>query len=914
MPNESKKHGCGCGKNANPQAERQKDPVCQMMVDPANARASYNYNGKTYYFCCPGCLAKFKGNEESFLAKSDCCSGSATTIALGMPTRAHKDPVCGMSVDPAKAAASCEFEGKTYYFCHPGCLARFNGNEKSYLQADKPAVEMAEVITLGLPTITHKDPVCGMDVEPAKAAASCEFAGKSYYFCHRGCLDKFKGNEELYLSGKKPAVPEPAAGAEYFCPMDPEIVQDHPGDCPKCGMSLEPRAGTLTDGPDEEMKDMVHRLRVGAALAVPAIVLGMLEHVLGHRLHESIPADFLHWMLMLLTAPVVFLSGSIFFKRAYKSVVNRSPNMFTLIGLGVGVAFAYSAFATVFPAAVPESFLMHPGAPFVYFEAAAAITILALVGQVLELRARARTTGAIKSLMSLAPKMARLIHEDGREEEVAIDMVHAGNVLRVRPGEAIPADGTILEGASTVDESIMTGEPLPVSKAPGDKVIGATINGTGSFTMKAEQVGKDSLLSQVVELARSAQVSRAPIQSLVDKVAAYFVPSVILIALLTFGVWAILGASLSHALLNAIAVLIIACPCALGLATPMSITVAIGRGAQAGVLVRDAKALQVLESVDTIVLDKTGTLTEGKPVVGSIVPVAGIDESAVLRLAASVESQSEHPLASALVRAAAERGLALPRCNDFNALPGKGVTATVDGKRVVVGNLKLFDELSIAPGALAAEAEKLRKLGHSVVLVASDGTACGAVSVHDPIKPSAKQAIESLKQKGIRVVMLTGDSKTTAEAVAGQLGIAEVFAEVLPAEKAAVIKQLQSTGSKVAMAGDGVNDAPALAQADAGIAMGTGTDIAIQHADIVLVKGDISAIVRTINLSAAVMRNIRQNLVLAFGYNILAVPLAAGVLFPLFGLLLNPMIASAAMSLSSVCVIANALRLRKAKL
>lgn len=838
------------------------------------------------------------------------------------PPAEHKDPVCGMTVNPASAAASCEYKGTKYYFCCPGCLKKFSGNEERYLSPAKPDLSAKPAPVVSLPILTGSaaatdaiDPVCHMKVNPASAAASCEYEGSKYYFCCPGCLKKFSGNEERYLSPDKPELPaEPAPpGAEYFCPMDPEIVQDEPGDCPKCGMALEPRAGSAEPG-NEEMKDMLHRLRVGAVLAVPAIVLGMLEHALGHTLHESIPSDFLHWMLMLMTAPVVFLSGSIFFQRAYKSLVNRSPNMFTLIGLGVGVAFGYSAFATIFPAAVPASFLLHEGAPVVYFEAAAAITILALVGQVLELRARAQTTGAIRALVSLAPKRARLVHADGREEDVAIELVKVGNTLRVRPGESIPADGEVLAGSSSVDQSIMTGEPLPVVKSKGDKVIGGTVNGTGSFTMKAQKVGKDSLLSKVVDLARAAQLSRVPIQSLVDKVAAYFVPAVLLVAALTFGAWALIGASLSQALLCAISVLIIACPCALGLATPMSITVAIGRGAQAGVLVKDAGALQKLENVDTVVVDKTGTLTEGKPVVDTLLTAAGYDENTLLALAAAVEKQSEHPLASALLAAAHKRGLTLANVSDFTAIPGKGVVAVVDGRKVAVGNLKLLNDLLITAVGFMSKADDLRTKGHSTVYVAVDGAIAGLISVVDPIKSSARDTISQLQKRGIRVVMLTGDGLSTANAVAKQVGITEVVADVLPTEKAAVIKQLQLDRRRVAMAGDGVNDSPALAQADVGIAMGTGTDIAIQNADIVLVEGDLQGIIRSVNLSRAVMSNIKQNLVLAFGYNLLAVPVAAGLLFPFFGLLLSPMIASAAMSLSSVSVIANALRLRNSKL
>ncbi len=855
--------------------------------------------------------------------KKHCCKGGCHQAKHLMtnpkPKQLSRDPVCGMDVDPDTAAASCEYEGRMYYFCNPGCLTRFRGHEQHYLKSQaEPAMipVKLEIKPAAASAEQHIDPVCGMKVDPKTAAGSHEFGGKTYFFCNPHCLHKFKGNETAYLhKGDKPVQVAAVPGAQYFCPMHPEVVQDHPGDCPKCGMSLEARGGD-TEAANAELKDMLHRLRFAAALTVPVVVIGMMEMFLGARINGAMPMGFWHWAQMFLTAPVVLLSGSIFFQRAYKSLVNRSPNMFTLIAMGVAVGFGYSVIATIAPWLVPPSFMMPGGMPYVYFEAAATITTLALLGQVLETRARAKTTDAIKSLMSLAPSTARLVRPDGTEVDVPLDSVAAGSLLRVRPGEHVPADGVIAEGGSSIDESVMTGEPLPVEKVAGDKVIGGTTNGNGTFVVRVERAGKDSLLAQVVELARNAQLTRAPIQALADTVSNYFVPVVMCIALATFAVWSFIGPEprMMLALINAISVLIIACPCALGLATPMAVTVAVGRGAHSGVLVREARALQAMEKVDTIVVDKTGTLTEGKAQLGTVFTTSGADQDELLALAASVERYSEHPLAAPMVAAAQSKRLALYESVNFAAKPGKGITAKIGGNTVAVGNLALLSELSVKAGSLAAEAERLRQQGHTVMFVVVGGTVAGLISVVDPIKSSAKAAVEALKQQGIRVVMLTGDSKTTAQAVATQLGISQVEAEVLPTEKAAVVKRLQQQGRRVAMAGDGINDAPALALADVGIAMGTGTDIAKQNADVVLVKGDLQGIVRLLNLSRAVMSNVKQNLVLAFGYNLLAVPIAAGVLYPVFGLLLNPIIAALAMSFSSVSVIANSLRLRRVKL
>lgn len=770
-------------------------------------------------------------------------------------------------------------------------------------------------------TQTAIDPVCGMTVSKDTAAGSSTYHGTTYVFCHPGCLKKFEGNPKQYLSKKSQTTNQSIAisgsvavtgsaaisGADYFCPMHPEIVQNHPGDCPKCGMSLEAQSGDS----GAELKDLKRRLIIAICLSLPVVAIHLSEMFIGNSLH--IHGNFLHWIEFLITSVVVFFSGSIFFKRAYSSVINRSPNMFTLIALGVGAAFAYSTFATIVPLLLPKVFLDHSGVPYVYFEAAAVITVLTLFGQVLESLSRSRTNDSIQSLLSLAPSTARLVTPDGKEIDVPLEQIKTGDIIRVRPGESVPADGIILDGNSTLDESIITGEPLPVAKATGDKAIGATINNTGSFTMKVEQIGVSSLLGQIIQLCQEAQLTKAPIQQLVDHMASFFVPVVILAALFTMVVWASIG-QYAFALLNSIAVLIIACPCALGLATPMSVTVAIGRGAHSGILIKEARSLQLLKSVDTVVVDKTGTLTEGKPQVSSIITCGALTQQELLCLVGSVELQSEHPLASAILHEARTHNLILKPCTNFWSTPGKGIGATIDGHNVIIGNARLMDELSISIQALTQAAEQLSKQGHSVLFMSIDKQAAGLISVTDPIKATTGSAIKDLKKQNINVVMLTGDNKITASAVAQQLGITEIYSEVLPTDKAAIVKQLQASGHKVAMAGDGINDSPALTQADVGIAMGTGTDIAMKQASIVLVKGDLQGIARVIKLSNATMNNIHWNLLLAFGYNIVAIPIAAGVLYPMFGLLLNPMIASLAMSLSSVSVIANSLRLRRVDL
>ena len=713
----------------------------------------------------------------------------------------------------------------------------------------------------------------------------------------------------------EPTIPLAATRTEYTCPMHPEIVRPGPGSCPICGMALEPRTVTATEEENPELRDMTRRFWISLILTVPLLAIAMVDMLPGMPIEHALPAGWLPWIELLLATPVVLWGGWPFFQRGWASIVNRSTNMFTLIAMGTGVAYLFSLTATVFPGVFPASFRDMSGAPPVYFEAAAAIVTLVLLGQVLELRARSRTGAAIRALLDLSPKTARILR-DGTEQDIPLDQVKPGDRLRVRPGEKIPVDGVVLEGTSTVDESMITGESMPVTKEPGSRVIGATVNATGSFVMRAEHVGSETLLARIVQMVSQAQRSRAPIQRLADRVAAWFVPAVIAIAVLTFIVWAFLGPEprLAHALVNAVAVLIIACPCALGLATPMAIMVGTGRGARAGVLIKNAEALEILEKVNTLVFDKTGTLTEGKPTVESVVAVSGGNETELVRLAASLEQGSEHPLGSAIVAAAKENNIPLAGVSDFQSQPGLGISGKVDGRTVAVGNEKFFQQKSISFDALTQTAGNLRHNGQTVVFVAVDGTPAGLIGIADPIKPSTAQALRDLKAAGLRIVMLTGDSRGTAEAVAAKLGIDDFEAEILPDKKSEVVRRLQQEGRTVAMAGDGINDAPALAQADVGIAMGTGTDVAMESAGVTLVKGDLAGIVRARKLSQATMRNIRQNLFFAFIYNLLGVPIAAGVLYPFFGLLLSPILAAAAMSFSSVSVITNSLRLRKTEL
>jgi Cu+-exporting ATPase len=769
------------------------------------------------------------------------------------------------------------------------------------------------------PPVADQDPVCGMDVSPGTAAGTLQHDGQTYLFCSRGCMEKFRSDPTRYLGGPLDRLPKAsgtAAAGTYTCPMHPEIVRDGPGFCPICGMALEPVMAT-GDETNPELVDMSRRFWVCLALSAPLLALAMSEMVVGQEtIARFLPGRSLNWVQLALATPVVLWGGWPFFVRGWASVVGRRLNMFTLIALGTGAAYVYSIAATFAPGAFPAGFRDHAGRVPVYFEAAAVITTLVLLGQVLELRARSQTSGAIKALLGLAPKTARRLRDDGGEEDIPLDQVRVGDRLRVRPGEKVPVDAVVLEGASPVDESMVTGEPIPVEKGPGDRVIGGTVNGTGGLVVRAERVGAETMLAQIVKMVGEAQRSRAPIQRLADVVSAYFVPAVLAVAVLTFAAWALLGPEprMAHALVNAVAVLIIACPCALGLATPMSVMVGTGRGAGAGVLIKNAEALEVLEKVDTVVVDKTGTLTEGRPRLVSIVSAPGVDEAELVRLAAGLERGSEHPLAAAIVAGAEGRGMTVSEARMFRSVTGKGVTGEVEAHAVAIGNARLLEESGVDPGELLPRAEELRGDGQTVVLVAVDGRAAGLLGVADPLKESAAEAVAQLHREGLRVVMLTGDNRTTAGAVAQKLGIDDVRAEVLPEQKGKAIQLLRSEGRVVAMAGDGINDAPALAQAQVGIAMGTGTDVAMESAGITLVKGDLLGIVRARRLSRATMRNIRQNLGFAFVYNVLGVPVAAGVLYPFFGLLLSPMIASAAMTFSSVSVILNALRLRKTEL
>ena len=759
-----------------------------------------------------------------------------------------------------------------------------------------------------------RDPVCGMTIDPAKAAAKVEYAGTKYYFCSAGCAAKFRADPERYVKPPepKPPAPPPPAGTLYTCPMHPEILRDAPGACPICGMALEPRTVTLEEGENPELVSMRRRFWVSTALTLPVFVIAMRHYLPGNPLGQFASPAVLAWLELLLASPVVLWGGWPFFVRGWRSVVTWNLNMYTLIALGVAVAYAFSLVAHLFPGLFPASFRNQAGEVGVYFEAAAVITTLVLLGEVLQLQARSRTGAAIKALLGLAPKTARRLGNDGTEQDVPLDQVQPGDRLRVRPGEKVPVDGVVLEGRSAVDESMITGEPIPVEKGSGDRLIGATVNGTGSLVMQAQRVGAETLLAQIVRMVAEAQRSRAPIQKLADRVSAVFVPTVVIIAAVTFALWGVVGPDpkMAHALINAVAVLIIACPCALGLATPMSIMVATGKGATMGVLFKNAEAIEVLRTVNTLVLDKTGTLTVGKPRLTGVVPVGNADPNQLLMLAASLERGSEHPLAAAIVQGAEERGLTLAAVEDFEALPGRGVRGGVAGRRVALGNAKLMEELGIAAPAAAEQADGLRREGATVMFVAVDGRLVGLLGVADPIKETTPEAIRQLHAEGIRIVMLTGDSRTTAEAVARKLGLDQVQAEVLPDQKAEVVKRLQQEGRIVAMAGDGINDAPALAQAQVGIAMGTGTDVAMESAGVTLIKGDLRGIARARRLSRATMRNIRQNLFWAFAYNSAGVPVAAGVLYPFFGLLLSPIIAAAAMSFSSVSVVANALRLR----
>jgi Cu+-exporting ATPase len=763
-----------------------------------------------------------------------------------------------------------------------------------------------------------KDPVCGMTVDPQTAKHRTAHAGATYFFCSAGCRQKFETDPPRYLAPKGAAAttpPAPApAGTIYTCPMHPQIRQLGPGSCPICGMALEPEVATADTGPSAERVDMEWRLWIGLALAVPVVILEMGGHLFD--LHMLVPSAVSTWIQFALATPVVLWAGWPFFVRAAQSLRTRNLNMFTLIAMGTGVAWLYSVVATLLPSVFPAAFRAPDGTVAIYFEAAAVITVLVLLGQVLELRAREATGGAIRALLDLAPKTARRIRPDGTDEDVGLDVVAVGDRLRVRPGEKVPVDGELQEGRSTLDESMVTGESMPVTKQSGDRLIGGTINQTGSFVMRADKVGAETLLARIVQMVAQAQRSRAPIQRLADQVSGWFVPLVIAVAIVAFAAWAMFGPEprFAFGLVAAVSVLIIACPCALGLATPMSIMVGIGRGAQCGVLIKNAEALERFEKVDTLVVDKTGTLTEGKPKVVAVAAVAGWTEDQLLRLAASLERGSEHPLAAAIVAAAQARGLALAAPADFDSPIGKGVTGTIEGRRIVIGNARMMFDAGIGVAALEAEAERLRQEGATALFAGVDGKAAGVIAIADPVKATTPAAVAALRKAGMRIVMLTGDNRTTAEAVARKLGISEVEAEILPEDKGRVVEELRKLGRIVAMAGDGINDAPALAAADVGVAMGTGTDVAIESAGVTLLKGDLQGIVQARALSRATMRNIRQNLFFAFVYNAAGVPIAAGVLYPVMGVLLSPVIAALAMALSSVSVISNALRLRFADL
>jgi P-type Cu+ transporter len=860
------------------------DLVCGMDVGPEDPRR-YIYKHKEYWFCSSSCLYKFRSHPENYLKDSQ-----------------STDPVCGMEV-AEDSDYQFNFDGIDYRFCSEHCEKKFTVNPSHYLSAKQKTDELMH---------DHDD---NNQAHHALKGDVRMPVTSAIYTCpmHPEVQqDQPSACPKCGMALESVGEPVIATRTEYTCPMHPEILQDHPGSCPKCGMALEPRTIDVEEK-NEELIYMNQRFWVSAILALPVFLLAMVADLVPAWLPDGLSMKMVQWIEFSLATPVVLWGGWPFFVRGWQSVASWNLNMFTLIGLGVAVAWTYSVIALLFPDIFPPNMLHEGGTVPVYFEAAAVITALVLLGQVLELRARSRTNAAIKLLLGLAPKNARIMRADGSEEDIPLEQVMPGDILRVRPGEKIPVDGVVTDGASSVDESMVTGEPIPVEKTLGEKLIGATVNGTGSLLMQAKKVGSDTLLAQIVRMVSEAQRSRAPIQKLADIVAGYFVPVVVLIALLTIIVWGFFGPEprLAHAIINAVAVLIIACPCALGLATPVSIMVGTGKGATMGVLIKNAEALEIMEKVDTLVVDKTGTLTEGRPKLISAQTAPGFEEDEMLRLAASLERASEHPLAEAIVRGAENRGIKLVGTDHFESMTGRGVIGTIEGHKVALGNLKLLQELSINPASLTASAEAGRVMGQTVMFVAIDGQIAGLIGVADPIKESSHQAIRDLHAEGVTVVMLTGDNRTTAQAVADKLGIERVEAEVLPDQKAEIVKRLQAEGHTVAMAGDGINDAPALAQAHVGVAMGTGTDVAMESAGVTLIKGDLRGIVRARRLSRATMRNIRQNLFFAFIYNSLGVPVAAGVLYPVFGLLLSPVIAAAAMSLSSVSVISNALRLKR---
>jgi Cu+-exporting ATPase len=958
-----------------------------MTVDPAQARGRAQHQGESYYFCSPGCMHKFVSDPGKYLSASYKPGGMSpdAPVHIGATCKIDRDPVCGMNVDPAKAAASVEHDRKLYHFCCKGCAEKFKADPQKYLSPGyKPGgMGSSPVVTIG----GFAQPGIARQPQPPAAATkpATTTSPGTVYVCPM--CPEVRESKPVPCSkcgmALEPETPVAATRTEWTCPMHPEIVRPQPGFCPICGMALEPRTVTAVDEENPELRDMTRRFWWSVLLGVPLVALSMFPMMPGMGpLAHAISPGVGTWIEFLLATPIVLWAGWPFFQRGWASVKHRSPNMFTLIALGVGVAYIYSAVATILPQIFPDTLRTHGGRPEVYFEAAAAIIVLVLLGQVLELKARSRTGSAIRALLDLSPKLARIMRDDGSEYDVPLDQVKVGDKLRVRPGEKIPTDGTVIDGLSSVDESMITGEPMPVEKRMNDKVIGATVNGTGWLLMRAERVGSDTVLSQIVQMVSAAQRSRAPIQRLADRVAAFFVPAVLTVSVATFVIWLLRGPEprLANAVVNAVAVLIIACPCALGLATPMAIMVGTGRAARAGILIKNAEALETFEKVTTIALDKTGTLTQGKPELQEVVAFSGETEESIVKLVASLERGSEHPLGAAIVEAALAGGMQLIPPDGFRSLTGKGVVGLVGGHEVAAGNDALLEELGIfldesarthesqdhhperseakpngveaplsaptipssgttsdsKPGlphsfpsvgkgwdnersrhdlaSMKDRAESMRRDGQTVVYAVIDGRPSGLLGIADPIKPEAPEAVRDLQRAGLRVVMLTGDNQTTAQAVARKLGIRDFEAGVLPDHKAEVIKKLQQQGSKVAMAGDGINDAPALAQANVGVAMATGTDVAMESAGITLLQGDLRALVRARRLSHAVMRNIKQNLFFAFVYNSVGVPIAAGILYPKFGILLSPIIAAAAMSFSSVSVITNALRLRRVRL
>ncbi|REJ76301.1 MAG: heavy metal translocating P-type ATPase [Acidobacteria bacterium] len=910
-----------------------KDPICGMSVDPAKTSFKTVREDETFFFCSPTCQQRFESQTETvgqsrlqdgaIIGASGSGAEPNDSPSVTIKSEKRTDPICGMKVDPETAFGTSELDGEVYYFCSNTCKTTFetkNSNERgsnpdTLIPTGDSGTNHGD---LEKPEISKqlKDPVCGMAVEPEAAFGKLDHEGTTYYFCSASCKAKFESDPDQFTGDHESSAQHLVTeGVEYTCPMHPEIVQDKPGSCPICGMALEPRMLATDKEDTSELDDMTRRFWVSAVLSLPVFLSAMAAEFWPESMAKIIAPNTRQWVEMVLATPAVVWGGWPFYVRCWQSIVNRSLNMFTLIGIGVGIAWIYSVIGTVFPRMFPADVFNDMGVVPVYFEAAAVITTLVLLGQVMELRARSQTNAAIKLLLGLAPNTARVIRPDGTEEDIPLEQVQLGDKLRIRPGEKIPVDGTVIEGESHVDESMVTGEPLPEKKKKGEALIGATVNGTGSLVMRAEKVGADTLLSQIVRMVADAQRSRAPIQKLVDTVSSYFVPAVIVVSIITFIVWSIWGPepALAFAVINAVAVLIIACPCALGLATPMSIMVGTGKGAMMGVLIKNAEALEVMRKVDTLVVDKTGTLTEGKPALVAVNAAEGFDEERCLRIAATLEKNSEHPLAEAIVRGAESRGLELSSPDDFQSVTGKGVVGNVEGSRVALGNRKLLESQQIDVLDFVEKADKQRSQGQTVMFLAIEGKLAALIGVADPIKGSTPEAIRDLHAEGIQVMMLTGDSRKTAEAVASKLDIDQVVAEVLPDEKAAIVKKFQDEGRLVAMAGDGINDAPALAQSHVGIAMGTGTDVAMESAGVTLIKGDLRGIVRARRLSRETMKNIRQNLFFAFIYNTLGVPVAAGVLYPFFGILLSPIIAAAAMSFSSVSVIFNALRLRRFK-